>query len=148
MKTNKLWSIIMMLVLVLGTVISFSSCNNDDDEEENENNSNFYIIDGKKYSADLLEVFNDGDEYGFVLISKSTDIELEFGVDALGKNVDCGIEIEDGGEEFEDDMYAIGKISVTKSGDTFTIELPKTKTRNGKHTVSAYYKGVGKHIDD
>ena len=135
----------MMLVLVLGTVISFSSCNKDD-EEENGNNSNFYKIDGKKYSADLLEVFNDDDEYGFVLISKSTDIELEFGVDALGKNVDCGIEIE--GEEFEDDMYAIGKISVTKSGDTFTIELPETKTRNGKHTVSAYYKGVGKYIDD
>lgn len=145
MKTNKLWSIIMMLVLVLGTVISFSSCNKDD-EEENGNNSNFYKIDGKKYSADLLEVFNDDDEYGFVLISKSTDIELEFGVDALGKNVDCGIEIE--GEEFEDDMYAIGKISVTKSGDTFTIELPETKTRNGKHTVSAYYKGVGKYIDE
>lgn len=32
MKTNKLWSILMMLTLVLGTTISFSSCSGDDDD--------------------------------------------------------------------------------------------------------------------
>lgn len=31
MKTNKLWSFMMMLVLVLGTAIAISSCDKDDD---------------------------------------------------------------------------------------------------------------------
>lgn len=33
MKTNKLWNILMMFVLVLGTTISFSSCSKDDDDD-------------------------------------------------------------------------------------------------------------------
>ena len=33
MKTNKLWNILMMLTLVLGTTISFSSCGSDDDDD-------------------------------------------------------------------------------------------------------------------
>ena len=32
MKTNKLWSILMMLVFALGACISFSSCSSDDDD--------------------------------------------------------------------------------------------------------------------
>lgn len=32
MKKNKLWSIVLMLVIMLGTVITFSSCGDDDDD--------------------------------------------------------------------------------------------------------------------
>ena len=35
MKTNKLWSIMMMLILVLGTAIALSSCSKDEEEESN-----------------------------------------------------------------------------------------------------------------
>lgn len=33
MKTNKVWSILMMLMIVLGTTISFSSCGSGDDND-------------------------------------------------------------------------------------------------------------------
>jgi hypothetical protein len=34
MKTNKLWSVMIMLVVVLFSALSLSSCSGDDDEEE------------------------------------------------------------------------------------------------------------------
>lgn len=40
MKTNKFWSIIMMLAMVFGTSITFSSCGDDDDEPVIKSESN------------------------------------------------------------------------------------------------------------
>lgn len=47
MKTNKLWSLMMMLTLVLGTAIAFSSCSKDDDNDNNAS-GNCIVVNGIK----------------------------------------------------------------------------------------------------
>lgn len=74
MKTNKLWSILMMLCVVLCGTIAFSSCKKEEVKEESSNNGNNSILGTWRaiggYSGNNYEDLS-GDDYIISLSFKS-----------------------------------------------------------------------------
>ena len=71
MKTNKLWSIMMMLILVLGTAIALSSCSKDDDNIGDGGNNTtllvgrWYFYPREDYEDSGIEFYKNGSTYHY-----------------------------------------------------------------------------------
>lgn len=75
MKSNKFWSVLMMLILLLGIAVSFSSCGGDDDDtKEGTRLKGMWAMSNSGFSTyNVIEFVNDNTlyKYGNVTTDKN-----------------------------------------------------------------------------
>lgn len=142
----------MMLVLVLGTVVTFSSCSKDDEENgtttSNTSNgtttSNTLDINGKKYTVDAGYIISEAGKTSILVGNTSNKIGFEIkNVNGVGESVSCSqIEIEDDNDVYNGKAYNVN-ICFTKNGNNYTVRFNNVQfTDNGKnYTCSLNYTG-------